>query len=63
VGDRVGAAIGSLAGLSQTQLLNALRQLDSSDVAKLKKTCAEILSSPSSESAETIAVCQVVGSI
>jgi hypothetical protein len=58
-----GNLIGSLSGLSQSQLRSALGSLEGSDVAKIKKACAEVLASPGDESDSALAVCRVVAAL
>jgi hypothetical protein len=56
-------AIGNLADLSPAALQSALNGLSDGDVAKLKKNCALVLSSPGSFDADTVAVCNVLASL
>jgi hypothetical protein len=62
-GAGAGSLIGSLAGLSASQLRSTLGDLSDSDVMRLKRSCAEVLSNPGAYAASTVAVCQVIASL
>ena len=63
-GGSIDDGIGSLADLSPRQLRSALGQLSDNDVAKLKQTCADVLSGGGvGFSDDTVAVCQVIAAL